>query len=112
MPKTLTGKRRLPGFSGEWKDKPLIELCVNNGLVRGPFGGSLRKDSFTAEGVKIYEQKNAIYRSVDLGTYHINEKKYDELKRFEVFPGDFIVSCSGTIGRIFLIPQKKIPLMG
>jgi type I restriction enzyme, S subunit len=54
----------------------------------------------------VYEQRNAIYRDADLGLYFIDENKYKELKRFEVKEGDFIISCSGTIGKIFQVPKN------
>jgi len=88
----------------DWDVKRLEDLCVEKGLVRGPFGGTLKKEYFVDKGIKVYEQKNAIYRSVELGDYYIDNNKYLELKRFEVKPNDFIVSCSGTIGKIYLIP--------
>ncbi|MCY4512666.1 MAG: restriction endonuclease subunit S [Bdellovibrionales bacterium] len=28
------------------------------------------------------------------------------MKRFEVFPGDLLISCSGTMGKIAIIPEK------
>jgi type I restriction enzyme S subunit len=66
----------------------------------------LKKEFFVREGLKVYEQKNAIYSSVDLGEYYIDESKFKELKRFEIKEGDFILSCSGTIGRIYQIPNR------
>ena len=75
-------------------------------FVRGPFGGSLKKECFVTSGYKVYEQKNAIYQTTEIGKYFINEDKLKELIRFEVKPADFIVSCSGTIGRLFMIPEK------
>lgn len=88
----------------EWQSKKLIELVAKNGLVRGPFGGALVKSMFKPDGFKVYEQKNAIYQNVQLGHYYIDEQVYEKLTRFAVRPGDFIVSCSGTIGRIYRIP--------
>ena len=88
----------------EWIKKELQDICVPNGLVRGPFGGSLKKEIFQRSGKKVYEQRNAIYKTVGVGNYYITDEKYDELSRFAVNDGDFIVSCSGTIGRIFRIP--------
>ena len=89
----------------DWSSNSLSSLCLPGGLVRGPFGGSLKKEFFVKEGYKVYEQRNAIYQSVEMGSYFIDHNKYTELKRFDVVPGDFIVSCSGTIGRIFQIPK-------
>jgi len=90
----------------EWQTLPLERLAIKKGLVRGPFGGALKKEFFVESGYKIYEQKNAIYSSVELGNYYIDPKKFQELKRFSVKGGDFIVSCSGTIGKIFQIPNS------
>ncbi len=78
-------------------------------LVRGPFGSSLKKEFFVPNDVntyKVYEQKHAIEDNEEIGSYYINEKKYKELERFSVEPGDIIMSCSGTIGRTHIISDK------
>ena len=87
-----------------WQVISLQNLCVQNGIVRGPFGGVLKKEIFVAEGYKVYEQGNAIYKTVTRGSYYIDAAKYNKMLRFSVREGDFIVSCSGTIGMIFQIP--------
>lgn len=74
---------------------------------KGPFGSSLTKDMFvpkSAHSVKVYEQKNAIYKDCSLGSYYISEEKYNEMKNFEVFTDDIIVSCAGTIGETYVLP--------
>lgn len=123
MQELLTGKRRLPGFDSgkgykqtevgeipeDWNTRTINEICENNCLVRGPFGGSLKKEIFVTDGFKVYEQKNAIQRDSNIGSYFVNEETFKKLKRFEVKEGDFIVSCSGTIGKIFLIPKGSKP---
>lgn len=90
----------------EWKVVHLEYVCEKKGLVRGPFGGALKKEFFVQSGYKVYEQKNAIQKDERIGEYFIDEEKFQELKRFEVNGGDFIISCSGTIGRIFRIPNN------
>lgn len=100
----VSGKRRLAGFSGKWEEVNLRDICFENGLVRGPFGGSLKKECFVSKGYKVYEQKNAIYGDVNIGNYYIGDQKFEELKRFELKKDDFIVSCSGTIGKIHRMP--------
>lgn len=104
MQELLTGEKRIKGFEGEWKQKTILD--ISSELVRGPFGGALKKECFVKNGYKVYEQRNAIYARVDIGNYYINQVKFNELKRFEVNEGDFIISCSGTIGRIFQIPPN------
>ena len=56
--------------------------------------------------IKIYEQKNAIYKNAQIGNYYISEEKFDELKGFQVFPNDIIVSCAGTIGETYVMPKE------
>ena len=46
-----------------WEIKSLSDLCLPQGLVRGPFGGTLKKESFVDSGFKVYEQRNAIYKN-------------------------------------------------
>ena len=87
-----------------WHIRQLVDICMPQGIVRGPFGGMLKKDTFVTSGFKVYEQQNAIYKSSEIGSYFVDRSKYAEMHRFSVSPGDFIISCSGTIGRIFQIP--------
>ncbi len=94
-------------YPKDWRHVPLETLVIEGGLVRGPFGGSLTKASFTKQGYKVYEQRNAIYRSTELGRYYIGQAKFKELERFQVCPGEMIVSCSGTIGQIFKLPENS-----
>jgi type I restriction enzyme S subunit len=88
----------------EWKWVKFSEVVKD--FIRGPFGSSLKKEFFTPRGYKVYEQQNAIYQSIELGRYFVSDKKFQELRRFEVLPNDYIVSCSGTIGKLFRIPDN------
>ena len=72
---------------------------------RGPFGGALKKEIFVSEGYKVYEQKHAISDNFDIGSYYIMKEKYEEMLSFAVQPDDLIISCSGTIGRIAIVPE-------
>lgn len=92
---------KLLTLKAEIKTVELGEVCT---FVRGPFGGALKKEIFKPHGYAVYEQQHAIYRTLDF-RYFIDKKKFDELKRFSIKPGDMIVSCSGTIGKTFIIPE-------
>ena len=74
-------------------------------FVRGPFGGALKKEIFQSEGYAVYEQQNAIYNNLNF-RYFVNAEKFMELKRFAVKSSDLIMSCSGTIGKTFVIPEN------
>lgn len=84
-----------------WERKKFGDLCK---LVRGPFGGSLKKEIFVDKGYAVYEQQHAIYKNHDI-RYYIPKDKYLSMKRFAVSYNDLIMSCSGTIGRIYVIPE-------
>ena len=74
---------------------------------KGPFGSSITKEMFVPKGdntYKVYEQGNAIRKTLDYGHYYITEEKYNELRGFSVKPGDIIISCAGTIGETYTLP--------
>ena len=76
---------------------------------KGPFGSSLTKAMFVSKGddtYKVYEQKNAIQKDSTLGTYYISKEKYVSLSGFAIQPFDIIVSCAGTIGETYVLPQN------
>ncbi len=77
---------------------------------KGPFGSSLTKNIFvprTETTVKVYEQKNAIQKDWTLGNYFINYDYYQsKMKSFTVVPQDIIVSCAGTIGETYILPDN------
>ena len=80
----------------------------DNSIRRGPFGSAIRKDMFVPysdDVYKIYEQGNAIMKTVNYGTYYISKEQYSKLKSFAVIPGDIIISCAGTLGETFVIPD-------
>ena len=77
---------------------------------KGPFGSSLTKSMFVPKSektVKVYEQKNAIQKDHTLGEYYITRDYFEsQMKGFEVFPGDILVSCAGTIGETYILPDN------
>lgn len=92
---------------------PVGWLAVRIGDIgiykKGPFGSSITKNMFVPKGpdaVKVYEQKNAIQKNHSIGDYYIRKSYFEEkLRGFEVFPGDVIVSCAGTIGETYVMPD-------
>ena len=104
---TNTPELRFPEFRDKWSIYKLFEVLKSKteGMKRGPFGGALKKEIFVEDGYAVYEQRNAIYDNQDF-RYFIDENKYKEMILFSVLPGDIIMSCSGTIGRLSLIPNN------
>ena len=90
--------------------KTLNDVCTS--IVRGPFGSALKKEFFVPKrpgAYKVYEQKHAIQKQVDIGTYYISRDRFETLKRFECHPGDILMSCSGTMGKLYQLPQNCEP---
>jgi len=94
-----------------WSMETLGTVVESEGrsLKRGPFGGTLKKEIFVDEGYKVYEQKHAISGDFSLGSYFIDEEKFLEMEPFAIKPGDLIVSCSGTMGRVAIVPENARP---
>lgn len=77
---------------------------------KGPFGSALTKSMFVPKSddtVKVYEQQHAIQKNSELGTYYITREYFDDrMSGFEVLPGDILVSCAGTIGETYILPDE------
>ena len=80
-----------------------------NSIRRGPFGSAIKKDFFVSYGYKVYEQGNVIYNDFDRGSYFIDDNKFQELKSFEIKAGDVLMSCSGTVGKLAVVPERIQP---
>jgi len=76
---------------------------------KGPFGSTLTKSIFVPKSdntIKVYEQKNVIQKRHTLGEYYITREYFESnMKGFEVFPDDILVSCAGTIGETYILPD-------
>jgi len=89
-------------MSGGLPLKKFGEVC---NFVRGPFGGSLKKSEFKESGYVVYEQQHAIGNQFSSIRYFIDDKKFKDMKRFELYSGDLIMSCSGTMGKVAIVPN-------
>lgn len=89
-----------------WDTAPLKESVIE--MFLGPFGSALKTECYVEKNdsfCMVYEQKHAIKKTLELENHYISREKFDELKRFEVHSGDFIMSCRGTIGEIYRLPN-------
>lgn len=88
-----------------WINVEWSQITALDGFRRGPFGGNLKKSCFVEEGYSVYEQYAPINDDCTSFRYFIDEEKYQELSGFHVNEGDFLISCSGTMGRITHVPD-------
>lgn len=102
----ITDEEKLFELPKGWEWCRLGDIGV---YKKGPFGSTITKSMFVPksnETIKIYEQKNAIQKDWTLGEYYVTKEYFEEkLKGFEVFEGDIIVSCAGTIGETYIMPK-------
>jgi type I restriction enzyme M protein len=85
---------------------PMVELGEVCFFKRGPFGGSLKKEIFVKNGYAVYEQSHAITNDFSEFRYFVDEDKFAEMHGFQVRPGELIMSCSGTMGKVAIIPDN------
>ena len=94
-----------------WKWVRLGDLTAHfdGAIKRGPFGSAIKKDIFVPYSIntyKIYEQGNAIRKTIDYGNYFITENDYKRLENFKVLAGDILISCAGTLGETYILPEN------
>lgn len=95
MQELLTGKKRLPGFSGEWKKERLGDI---SDIKDGTHGTFQRVD----RGYPLLSAKNVYNNHLDIAE---NESLISSEDYYSIiangFPrkGDILLSCVGTIGR-------------
>ena len=97
--------------NGESKhEKVKFSKCSSN-LTKGPFGSDMKKSLYVDKSdstYKVYLQLNALQKDQSLGEYYISESYFKQkMFKYEVKPGDFIITCDGTLGEML---QLKEPM--
>jgi type I restriction enzyme S subunit len=86
-----------------------IELLLSlkrRGMKTGPFGSSLKKSEHQEMGIPVLGIENiGEMKFIEGSKIHISQSKADELCEFDARPGDILISRSGTVGEVCVVPN-------
>ena len=91
-----------------WEVKKIKFLLQRrkSAIKTGPFGSQLKGTDFQEQGIKVYNQRSVLDNDFEEGEIFISLEKYEELKAFEVFPDDILITTRGTIGKCAIFPHN------
>jgi len=91
-----------------------IEAAIldKKGSIRsGPFGSQLHHDEFVNSGVAAIGTRDVQVQHFTINSgWFVTHQKFEQFKRYQVFPGDVLVTIvGGSIGRFCVVPAN-VPL--
>lgn len=93
----------------EWDSKQLADLLGNfdPAMRSGPFGSALLKQELVDAGVPLLGIDNVhAEHFVANYTRFVTHRKFSQLARYAVRPGDLMITIMGTVGRCCLVPNN------
>ncbi len=99
----------LPELPEGWGHTSITNLLslTRTGMKTGPFGSLLKKYEHTVTGVPVLGIENIGEMEFVHGSkIHITEGKADELSSYDILPKDVLISRSGTVGEICVVPSS------
>ncbi len=74
------------------------------GIQMGPFGSSLTHLAEVDTGFKLFGQENTISGDFARGNRWVTREQFEDLRRYELLPGDIVLTRKGSIGKARLVP--------
>lgn len=93
-------------MAGKWPYKRVEEIALK--IAMGPFGSSIKVETFTDSGIPIISGQHLREAQVTDGDFNfITEAHADSLKNANVQRGDVIFTHAGNIGQVAFIPDDS-----
>ena len=100
----------------KWDVSPIEDLLskTRNGTQTGPFGSSLKRHEYVAEGIPVWGINNlGENKFIEDEPLYITEEKFKQLQNYTVEDGDIFVSRAGTVGRMCVAyPSVRPSIIG
>jgi len=96
-----SGDEWIGEIPSHWEVKRVKYLLNDfDGIKIGPFGSSLKLDTLTDNGIKVYGQGNIIKDDFKLGHRYLPLDRFEEdFTQYEILDGDVLVTMMGTTGK-------------
>ena len=107
MQELLTGKKRLPGFSGEWEERTLFELAGGRKELFDD-GDWIESEHITDDGIRLIQTGNiGVGSFVEKGERkYIFESSFASLRCKEIRQGDLLICrLADPAGRACVLPD-------
>jgi type I restriction enzyme S subunit len=98
----------LPALPDGWFYADLETFIESDktGTKTGPFGSLLKKHEHRDSGIPVIGIENIAESGFKRGSkIHITSEKARELSDYDLIPGDIVISRSGTVGEVCVIPE-------
>lgn len=94
-------------MAGEWRVARIEEVAER--VAMGPFGSSIKVETFVSEGVPVISGQHLHGSRVDdkPGFNFITPEHADKLRNANVRRGDVVLTHRGTIGQVSYIPNTS-----
>ena len=88
----------------------LRDVSVERGIIGGPFGSSLGRKDYQADGVPVIRGANISQPPFVMDDLvFVSDEKADALSRCVAIPGDIVVTQRGTLGQVGRVPPGPYP---
>ena len=108
MQQLLTGKIRLPGFEGEWKEK---NMAIDSDLkARIGWQGLTTAEYLESGNYRLVTGTDFKKGKIDWSSCcYVKRERYEQDKNIQLQIGDLLLTKDGTIGKVAYVDRLPVP---